>query len=79
MTTLTAPASQANSSTNGEQPIHLFQLGCLIVIRSSYWSCRIGNEPQDFNVSSSEIESRAIASFGSKDLIDPVNGRKIFQ
>jgi hypothetical protein len=80
MTTLIAPASQANAATNnGDTPINLFQLGCLFVIRASYWSCRIGNEPQDFNLSSSEIESRAIASFGSKELIDPEKGRKVFQ
>lgn len=80
MTTLTAPAPQAHAaSNNGEKPINLFQLGCLCVIRSSYWSCRIGNEPQDFNLSASEVESKAIASFGSKELIDPDKGRKVFQ
>ena len=48
MITLTAPAPQAHAaSNNGEKPINLFQLGCLFVIRSSYWSCRIGNEPQE--------------------------------
>jgi hypothetical protein len=36
MTTLTAPAPQANpASDNGEKPINLFQLGCLFVIRAS--------------------------------------------
>jgi hypothetical protein len=80
MTTMTAPAPQANPASNkGEKPINLFQLGCLFVIRTSYWSCRISNEPQEFNLSNDEIESKAIASFGSKDLIDPEKGRKIFQ
>jgi hypothetical protein len=81
MTTMTAPAPQANpaSSNNGEKPINLFQLGCLFVIRSSYWSCRIGNEPQEFHLSPHEVESKAIASFGSKELIDPDKGRKVFQ
>ncbi len=46
MTALTAPAPQAHiAANNGEKPINLFQLGCLFVIRASYWSCRIGNEP----------------------------------
>ena len=37
MTTLTAPAPQANvASNNGEKPINLFQLGCLFVIRASH-------------------------------------------
>jgi len=79
MTTLTAPAPQANPALTGDKPIHLFQLGCLFVIRSSYWSCRIGNEPQDFHLSPHEVESKAIASFGSKELIDPDKGRKVFQ
>ena len=80
MTTLTAPAPQANTAaTNGEKPINLFQLGCLFVIRASYWSCRIGNEPQDFHLAPHEVESKAIASFGSKELIDPHKGRKVFQ
>jgi len=79
MTTLTAPAPQADPSLNGEPPIHLFRLGCLFVIRVSYWSCRVGNEPRDFNVSQDEIQSRAIASFGSKDLLDPEQNRKVFQ
>jgi hypothetical protein len=80
MTTLTAPAPQASvASNNGEKPINLFQLGCLFVIKSSYWSCRIGNEPQDFHLSPHEVESKAIASFGTKELIDPHKGRKVFQ
>ena len=75
MTTLTAPAPQAHAaSNNGEKPINLFQLGCLFVIRASYWSCRIGNEPQDFHLSPHEVESKAIASFGSKELVDPAQG-----
>ncbi len=37
MTTLTAPAAQANvAGNNGEKPINLFQLGCLFVIRASH-------------------------------------------
>jgi dGTP triphosphohydrolase len=80
MTTLTAPAPQASvTSNNGEKPINLFQLGCLFVIKSSYWSCRIGNEPQDFHLAPHEVESKAIASFGTKELIDPHKGRKVFQ
>ncbi|MCK4341450.1 MAG: hypothetical protein KAY37_06995 [Phycisphaerae bacterium] len=67
------------ASNNGEKPINLFQLGCLFVIRTSYWSCRIGNEPQDFHLSPHEVESKAIASFGSKELVDPHKGRKVFQ
>ncbi len=43
MTTLTAPAPQANpASNNGEKPINLFQLGCLFVIRASQ-KVRVGS------------------------------------
>lgn len=79
MTTLTAPAPQANPLDSAEKPINLFQLGALFVIRASYWSCRAGNEAEEFNLSPTEVESRAIASFGSKDLVDPDKGRKVFQ
>jgi hypothetical protein len=85
MTTITAPAPQANNTPNinttttTESPINLFQLGCLFVIRASYWSCRIGNDPADFHLAPDEVESKAIASFGSKELIDPHQGRKVFQ
>jgi hypothetical protein len=75
MTTLTAPASQANPLDSAEKPINLFQLGALFVIRTSYWSCRAGNEAEELNLSPTEVESRAIASFGSKDLVDPEQGR----
>ena len=78
MTTLTAPAPQADiASNNGEKPINLFQLACLFVIRASYWSCRIGNERQDFHLSPHEVESKAIASFGSEELIDSHKGRRV--
>jgi hypothetical protein len=41
MTTLSVPAPQASvAANNGEKPINLFQLGCLFVIRASYWSYR---------------------------------------
>jgi hypothetical protein len=79
MASVTAPAPQAiAASNNGDKPINLFQLGCLFVIRVSYWSCRAGNEPDELNLSADRIERRAIASFGTKDLIDPVRGRSVF-
>jgi hypothetical protein len=69
MTTITAPAPQANTTpkinintpNTNESPINLFQLGCLFVIRASYWSCRIGNDPGDFHLAPDEVESKAIA------------------
>jgi len=80
MTTLTIPAPQASVFDNSsDEPINLFQLGCLFVIRASYWSCRVSNEPADLELSPERIDAQAIASFGTKDLIDPEHGRKIFQ
>jgi hypothetical protein len=80
MTTLTAPTPQASIFNSGnEEPIDLFQLGCLFVIRASYWSCRVGNEPADLELSPEVIDARAIASFGTRDLIDPDKARKVFQ
>ena len=80
MTTLTAPAPQASIFDSGnEEPIDLFQLGCLFVIRASYWSCRVSNAPADLELSPELIDARAIASFGTRDLIDPEQGRKVFQ
>jgi len=79
MTTLTAPTPQANPVAPTEEPINLFQLGALFVIRASYWSCRAGNEAEEFNLSPTEVASRAIASFGTKDLVDPEKGRMVFQ
>ena len=79
MTTLTAPAPtpQAHPQTDHE-PINLFQLGVLFVIRVSSWPCRAGNEPAELNLTTDRIQRQAIASFGTKDLIDPEQGRKIF-
>ncbi len=79
MTTLTAPAPQANPTKKDEQPIHLFQLGALFVVRTRYWTCKAGNEANELNLSPSAISAKAIASFGTKDLIDPEKGRKVFQ
>jgi hypothetical protein len=80
MTTLTMPAPQVSVfDSPGEEPISLFQLGALFVIRTSYWSCRVSNEPADLELSPERIDAQAIASFGTKDLVDPEQGRKVFQ
>jgi len=81
MPTLLAP-KPSKSSVNNElnpHPIPLFRLGSLFVLRVSYWSCKAGNEPAELNLSPDRIQAKAIASFGTKDLIDPEKGRRIFQ
>ena len=68
MTTLTAPTLQASIFNSGnEEPIDLFQLGCLFVIRASYWSCRIGNEPQDFHLSAIDRRDAYPTQFARRD------------
>jgi hypothetical protein len=78
MTTLAAPAPGKQALNHNDKPINLFQLGVLFVIRVSYWPCRAGNEPAELNLSPDRIARRAIASFGTKDLIDPRKGRRVF-
>lgn len=80
MTTLTMPPPKAASVPKAdESPIHLFQLGALITLRISQWSFRAGNEPSELELSPERIRDHAISSFGTKDLIDPCKGRKVFQ
>jgi hypothetical protein len=77
MTTLTAPAPTKTAKSLSEQPTHLFQLGVLFVIRVSYWPCRAGNERAELNLTQDGVARKAVASFDTKDLIDPEKGRRI--
>ncbi len=69
------------SVANGDaeaQPINLYKLGMLFVIRCSYWSCRAGNDPDELNLTQDRIQAKALASFGTKDLLDPEQTRQVF-
>ena len=66
MTTLTAPAPQANSSTKDEQPIRLFQLGALFVVRTRYWTCKAGNEANELNLSPGRSTPRPLPRSGQR-------------
>ena len=79
MTTIVAPAPQAQSPSSEMEPINLYKLGMLFVIRCRYWSCRAGNDADDLDLSQDRIDAKAIASFGTKDLLDPTKTRKRFQ
>jgi len=87
MTAITAPTVQAGSlkttppaaSGTNQEPINLYKLGMLFVVKCSYWSCRAGNEPDELDLTPDRITARAIASFGTKDLLDPDKTRKVFQ
>lgn len=79
MSTLTAPAAAPSILTVNEKPICLFQLGVLFTIRASYWSCKAGNDAGELGLSPDRINAQAIATFGTKDLVDPDRGRRVFQ
>jgi len=80
MTVIEAPdAQQAASPADDTEPINLYELGVLFVIRCRYWSCRAGNDPEDLELTQDRIDAKAIASFGSRDLLNPEKTRKRFQ
>ena len=67
------------SVTTDAKSINLYKLGMLFVIKCRYWSCRSGNDRDDLELDQNRIDAKAIASFGTKDLLDPVKTRKVFQ
>ena len=73
---LTAPLYPGNSESDS---INLYKLGMLFVIKCRYWSCLAGNDPDELELTPDRIDARAIASFGTKDLLDPDPTRKRFQ
>ena len=79
MTTLTAPKIHSHASDDNAEPINLYKLGMLFIIRCHYWSCRAGNEAEELDLTPDRINAKAIASFGTKDLLDPAQTRKLFQ
>ena len=72
-----APLSSA-AVDSASAPINLYHLGMLFVIRCRYWTCRAGNDAAELELSPDRIEAKAIASFGTKDLLDPEKTRKLF-
>ncbi len=79
MTTITAPNVQPDTTVSTTDSINLYKLGMLFVIKCRYWPCRAGNDPDELDLSQDRIDAKAIASFGTKDLLDPVETRKVFQ
>jgi hypothetical protein len=79
MTLLTAPKVYPTTADHNAEPINLYKLGMLFVVKCSYWSCRAGNEAEELNLTPDRIDAKAIASFGTKDLLDPTKTRKMFQ
>jgi len=79
VTTLTAPNVQPDTTVTNPEPINLYKLGMLFVVKCRYWSCRAGNDPDELELTPDRIDARAIASFGTKDLLDPEKTRQRFQ
>jgi hypothetical protein len=79
MTILDTPKLETAHVTPDAEPINLYKLGMLFVIRCRHWSCRAGNNPNDLELTQDRIDAKAIASFGTKDLLDPDKTRKQFQ
>ncbi|MBN2446224.1 MAG: hypothetical protein JXO22_05845, partial [Phycisphaerae bacterium] len=48
-------------------------------IKCRYWTARAGNDADDLDLSQDRIDAKAIASFGTKDLLDPERTRQVFQ
>ena len=79
MTVVTTLNICSESAANTDcQSINLYELGMLFVVRCRYWTCRSGNDADDLELSADRIDAKAIASFGSKDLLDPTKTRKRF-
>ena len=79
MTAVTTPNVHPGSAADTDgRSINLYQLGMLFIVRCRYWTCRAGNDADDLELSADRIDSKAIASFGSKDLLDPEKTRKRF-
>ncbi len=79
MSILTVPSVQPEAATTNIEPINLYKLGMLFVVKCRYWSCRAGNEPDELDLTQDRIEAKALASFGTKDLLNPTKTRKVFQ
>jgi hypothetical protein len=79
MTTIIALNVQPDTAAPDTEPLNLYKLGMLFTIRCRYWSCRAGNDADELNLTPDRIDARAIASFGTKDLLDPEKTRKRFQ
>jgi hypothetical protein len=63
--------SSKEPAAPASEPINLYKLGMHLVTRWRYPLCRTGNDPQDLELTPDRIDARAIASFGTKDLLNP--------
>ena len=59
MTVLTAPTAQPSLTTPDAEPINLYQLGLLFVVKCRYWSCRAGNQADELELTPQRIDAKA--------------------
>ena len=55
MTTLTAPNVHPDTANPEPEPLNLYRLGMLFVVKCSYWSCRASNDPDELDLTSDRI------------------------
>jgi hypothetical protein len=80
MTTIIALNVQPDTAAPDTEPINLYKLGMLFVVKCRYWSLPGGQRPRrSWNLTPDRIDAKALASFGTKDLLDPEKTRKRFQ
>ena len=50
---------QPDTVDSGAEPINLYRLGMLFVVKCRYWSCRAGNDPDELDLTPDRIDARA--------------------
>ena len=60
MTVLTEPNVQLDTTDTKPDPINLYKLGMLFVVKCSYWSCRAGNDSNEWDLTQEVIQARAL-------------------
>lgn len=80
MTTAILPDNKVHQH-NGQaaQTINLYELGMLFVVRCCYWGCRVRNNAEDLELTADQLDRKAVASLGTRNLLAPDKTRKLFQ
>ena len=61
MSTMVQPAPTI-AAQNQTEPINLYKLGMLFVVRCRYWTCRAGNDAADLALTPDRIDARQSAA-----------------
>jgi hypothetical protein len=65
MTLLAAPNVHADAAENGGEPISLYRLGMLFLVKCHYWSCRAGSDLDELNLTPDRIDAKATGCWRS--------------